>query len=233
MNDTAEKLKIVTTVKDNTLFQTKEIEVANSSIGHLLICNDDWISAGSECFTSIVNNEFEKKFQLCAEFSSSNWHSMKNDLALFLAEHFKGKEGFAAEIKVLAEELLLNAFFNAPIDEKGNKLYVNRKRSENVILENKTTELSILSYNKSVIVNVADYFGTLYAADIFNQIIAAKNRNISELPNDRHGAGMGLGLVYKYADILIFKISEGICTHISLIKFRKKVGYKLICTFNV
>jgi hypothetical protein len=135
---------------------------------------------------------------------------------------YAGRFGLSDEklrrIEVIADELLLNAIYDAPRDENGTPKYANVDRRQTVTLGVQAqVRLRFGCDARSFVVSVTDRFGALT-----RQVIAAHVARMLEAhgPRPRHGtggAGLGLVLVYTSSNQLIIHGSPGRFTEVSAV----------------
>jgi hypothetical protein len=94
----------------------------------------------------------------------------------------------------LAHELLMNAMYDAPIDEKGRAKYAHDRRADIVLEPAEAPTVRIASDGIRVALQVADPFGRLGRHHVFGGLV----RGLKGGEMDQSGGGAGLGMVKIY-----------------------------------
>jgi len=113
----------------------------------------------------------------------------------------------ARALEDLTDEMIMNAVFDAPVDEHGEKRYDCVDRASDVWL--KSSEAVTVRWSigdKQVAVAVRDQFGSITTDEILAHITGPP-----PAPNDDSspGSGMGLRLMSRSAQHLVFSLSPG------------------------
>ncbi|MCO4793915.1 MAG: hypothetical protein KC493_09390 [Bacteriovoracaceae bacterium] len=109
----------------------------------------------------------------------------------------------------LINELLYNALFNAPTDEKGDQQFLEQDRKDHVSLDqNKAATLQIYNTEDKILTSVVDHYGSITKEVIDSHI----SRN--EVSDKAGGAGIGLSLIYNNSHELIFVVEPGVQTEV-------------------
>lgn len=115
----------------------------------------------------------------------------------------------AAMAMLVADELMSNAIFNAPVDRDGTHVRKDLPRdSEIELADDETVRLRWGCDARYLAVEVSDQFGSLDRDTILGAL--AKNA-VNEAGA---GAGMGIALSYRSCDHLVFNLSSGKRTEI-------------------
>lgn len=125
-------------------------------------------------------------------------------------------------VGTIADELVSNAIFNAPVDENGEPRFRKLKRNEDVELSDK--DAAVLQFacdGDFIAVSTRDPFGSLdqdTVVDYLNRCIIKGPKQMSE---DSGGAGLGLYSVFTSVSKFVLNLSPGKSTEvISLIDLR-------------
>lgn len=110
-------------------------------------------------------------------------------------------------VSLILQELINNAIYDAPVNDKGERKYSSQKRSPSVLLEPKEQPILQFGINSSSLgVSVSDNFGTLQQKTFFTFV----NRCFSEkkiIEEEGKSAGLGLFLVFKSLDQMIINVA--------------------------
>jgi hypothetical protein len=137
-----------------------------------------------------------------------------------LAARFGLSDKKLRRIKVAADELLLNAIYDAPRDEIGRPKFAGIDRSTPVTLGAQTqVRLRYGCDGARFVVSVCDRFGSLTRA-----VLGAHIQRVLEVQGPRPrsgtaGAGLGLVLVYTSSNQLVVHVSPGRFTEITSVLF--------------
>ncbi|MFW5871825.1 MAG: cyclic nucleotide-binding domain-containing protein [bacterium] len=117
-----------------------------------------------------------------------------------------------AHIDLVAEEMLMNAVYDAPVDKEGNSLYNHVQRSEKVELEpQQQGRFKFGCDGMHVAISVSDPFGRLEKNTVLSYLSTLYRDNSIEMnaQTDKAGAGRGLYLIIRSSDLVIFNVSPG------------------------
>jgi hypothetical protein len=146
--------------------------------------------------------------------------SLALELVAAAAERVGARRGVRAAIAQVCEELLMNALYDAPVDERGRPLFADvdtRSRLERQ--SPRPVSLRWAQAEDTFVVAVRDRFGRLDKQTILRYLekCAASGQQIERKAG---GAGLGLYLVANAATGLVVDIAPGMATEI-------------ICTFDL
>lgn len=116
------------------------------------------------------------------------------------------------------DELLMNAVYDAPTDEKGQQLYARESRNTNIKLSGKSrVEMQLGARGDQFGVTVIDHFGSMDPAVILRSIAKSFNGKQEESRNpELAGAGLGLSMILKSGGSLHFVCKPGERTEASV-----------------
>lgn len=126
------------------------------------------------------------------------------------------------------DELLLNALFDAPCDERGQSRYMTDSPQQRLGITAQPGEEAELRYAADahrVVVGVRDPFGRLRRStvlDYFRRCAAAQATRQSPLEQKAGGSGVGLYLVLSAASELLFRLHEGQATEVVFTLYRQR-----------
>jgi CRP-like cAMP-binding protein len=122
---------------------------------------------------------------------------------------------------VVSEELLMNAIYDAPLDDKGQPLFNHLPRTEEIKLpENKAATYRYACDGNLIAVSVADPFGGLPKKIILDYLESCYLGKGGTLNEKKGGAGRGIHQIIENSDVTIFNVQKNIRTEV-------------ICLFNV
>ncbi|MBI3178872.1 MAG: hypothetical protein HYZ27_04385 [Deltaproteobacteria bacterium] len=117
--------------------------------------------------------------------------------------------------KSVADELVMNAVYNAPADQSGKPKYTTRPRNEPVTLERgEEARFSCASDGQTLAVAVADPFGRLQRITMLSYLRKCLLPKGAHVDNKQGGAGMGLYYIYESLNNLIINVAPGRRTEI-------------------
>lgn len=114
---------------------------------------------------------------------------------------------------LVAEELLMNAIYDAPCDTQGKALYNHLPRTEPVYL--KPEEQGMFRYacdGVLLAISVEDPFGAFHRETILNYLQHSYNKTADVEHKDKGGAGYGLYQIMEITDLLVFNVKNEIKT---------------------
>ncbi len=190
-----------------------------------LFSKDSWPLL-AELLKDISGQRFEKLGELMKNPSAAREVSVKSaktrhELKDQMVAHLKSmkvRTTIADRCFQVAEEMLMNAIYDAPIDGAGKALYNHMSRKDDVHL--KPEEFSSFEYCTSgqiVAISVSDPFGGLTRETLLNYLDSCYNGRAGEINDqagDKGGAGRGLHLIVESADLTVFQVKRGKCTRV-------------------
>jgi hypothetical protein len=127
----------------------------------------------------------------------------------------------------VADELMLNAIFNAPVDRRaGAPKYRGLQQAGELTLEaDEHVELRYACDGRYFAISVADRFGGLRRSDIVSFVgTALRGERRRAAIHDRRGAGLGLFMALTNVTQLVFNLAPGVRTEvIALLYIREGV----------
>ncbi|MGK5095229.1 HAMP domain-containing protein [Deltaproteobacteria bacterium TL4] len=116
---------------------------------------------------------------------------------------------------MVAEELLMNAIYDAPMDADGNSLYNHLPRTVPVYL--KKTEQGRMCYacdGLFLAISVIDPFGALDRDTILNYLESCYEGRHGSLNKNKGGAGRGLFQIMETVDLMVINVKPKIKTEV-------------------
>lgn len=124
-------------------------------------------------------------------------------------------------VHVVAEELLMNAIFDAPMDSSGKSLYNHLPRTTQINLSpQEAAHLRYASDGVLLAISVSDPFGGLNRDIIMKYLDSCYKGEAGSLNQDKGGAGRGLHMIIENSDLTIFNV-------------HKSARTEIICLFNL
>ncbi len=135
-----------------------------------------------------------------------------------MVAHFK-QSGIRASILdrvyLVAEEMLMNAIFDAPTDGKGQALFNHLPRRTEINLEkNQESTLRYAFDGTMIALSVEDPFGTLTKELIIQYLESCYQGKAGSLNVNKGGAGRGLHQIIENSDLTIFNVKKGVKTEV-------------------
>ena len=145
------------------------------------------------------------------------------DEVLAYAEEIGVRAKVRSQIGQVCEELLMNALYDAPIDEDGNVLFAEvdiKQRLER--LSPRPVSIRYASTDTGFAVAVRDRFGRLDKGTILRYIDKCLHNTV-QIDRKTYGAGLGLYLVMNAASHVVVNIAPGMATEVVCTFERKGV----------
>ena len=118
-------------------------------------------------------------------------------------------------VSLVADELIMNAIFNAPRGPDGAARYASLDRSGDLTLE--PEERAIFRYacdGRNVAISVTDRFGSLDRDVIVHYLQRCFDGGPAEVEDKEGGAGLGLHMVFNSITQLTFNVESGVSTEV-------------------
>ncbi|MCB0420768.1 MAG: cyclic nucleotide-binding domain-containing protein [Bdellovibrionales bacterium] len=115
----------------------------------------------------------------------------------------------------VVEELLMNAIYDAPLDDGGNSKYNQLERTVTVKLEPKEYgKIRYATDGMHMAVSVEDPFGGLTQNKVLAYLETCYSGKAGSLNTEKGGAGRGLHQIIEGADLVVFNVTEGYKTEV-------------------
>jgi CheY-like chemotaxis protein len=143
----------------------------------------------------------------------------------------------AAQATLIADELLSNALFNAPVDGDGVHYRVDQPRHATLpIAPREQVTLRYACDARYLAIEVTDRFGSLDRQTILRCLAKAGGRGPQKVSMQTRGAGIGLATVYGTCNHLVFNLQPGSRTEVIAlidVRFRPAELTNAVCSFGV
>lgn len=124
------------------------------------------------------------------------------------------------------DELLLNAIFDAPIDELGKPIYARTARATVIKLEEKSAvEMQLAFDGEQVAIMVADRYGSLDKERLLTHLSKFYGEENYQLKTNTAGAGLGLATVFRSGGSFFFASENGVRTETTVF-FKRTASYR-------
>jgi hypothetical protein len=149
--------------------------------------------------------------------SAKNRHSLKDQMVLYLKGQ-KVRATITDRCFLVAEEMLMNAIYDAPTDPgSGKSLFNHLSRKDDVHLN--PIQYSTFEYgskNKIVAVAVTDPFGALTRETLIDYLESCYSGNAGVIneKTGKGGAGRGLHQIVENSDLTVFQVKRGAKTRV-------------------
>ncbi len=138
---------------------------------------------------------------------------------------------------LIADELLSNAVFNAPVDDSGSHPHVSDDRSGSRPLANRDrVALRYACDARYLAIEVDDHYGSLGRRNILRCLTKATGRTRDKVSMSTRGAGIGLATVYGNSNHLVFNVDPGRRTQVIAlidVRFRPAELATAVCSFGI
>jgi hypothetical protein len=110
----------------------------------------------------------------------------------------------------LTHELLMNAMFDAPVDEDGNPKYAMNRKAAIELSDDEQPTLRFGTDGSRVAVQVSDPFGRLERRHVFDGL--ARGLEEGEMDRSHGGAGLGMAVCHNSSSAMFFDVLRGVKT---------------------
>lgn len=212
--------------------------IAGPLFGNLLQRNFEPVAETATFYGRIVKREISDKALGLENFLSDKAKiqtikftraSQKQDAVeairnYVISAKFKGR--LSSMIANAVDELLMNAMFDAPVDEVGKRLYNTTSRSSEIKLEGRAAvEMQVGFDGNYLAITIADQFGSMDKKMVINHMTKSYADEDYKLKHTSAGAGLGLGNVYRSGANFIFSCDSGNRTEVTLF-FKRTASFK-------
>ncbi|MBN1115150.1 MAG: hypothetical protein JXA66_07405 [Oligoflexia bacterium] len=204
-----------------------DIKKPDDGSRNIIICGLEQLDTAKELLDRVLKGKFLRDHHSVFSFSSKNLSILKAVFREELEKKLSHKANLLSKFVVVSDELLMNAFFNAPFSD-GKYLHKDTDRTENIVLDNNTVEIELLQSSDSAVVRCRDYYGSIDDGEILKNVLKTGSLNVNPDSNKDKGAGIGLGLVFYYSDILFFDVSKSRYTEVYSVKYNAKSDIKML-----
>lgn len=110
----------------------------------------------------------------------------------------------------VADEFIMNAVYNAPVDAKGQPKYANVSRMQPVkLLENEEVLFRFACDGRHLALSVADAFGRLERPTVLGYLKKCFQKGSNQIDTKDGGAGLGLYYIFHSLNHFIVNVSPG------------------------
>lgn len=121
----------------------------------------------------------------------------------------------AAGFATVAGELLTNALYNAPMDERGGRPFARRSRREAVVLPaRQAVSVTFAGDPPRIAVAVRDRFGTLESEQVIGYLAKCFRKGEDQVEKKPGGAGLGFYVSFQALSSLVANLRAGELTEI-------------------
>jgi len=143
----------------------------------------------------------------------------------------------AAQATLIADELISNALYNAPVDASGQRYAADIVRHGTRPLSGREqVKLRYACDARYLAIEVTDMFGTLDRSMILRCLAKAGGHMIQNVSMNTRGAGIGIATVYGTCNHLVFNLEPGVRTEVIAlidVRFRPAELSNAVCSFGV
>ncbi len=143
----------------------------------------------------------------------------------------------AAAASLIADELLSNALYNAPVDAAGTHIRSDEPRTGARPLTGRDgVSMRYACDARYFAIEVTDGYGSLDRQTILRCVAKAAGRTAEKVSMRTRGAGIGLASVYGTCNHLVFNLQPGVRTEVIAlldVRFRPAELTNAVCSFGV
>jgi CRP-like cAMP-binding protein/CheY-like chemotaxis protein len=151
------------------------------------------------------------------DLNDSSMRNTLNEEVIGQLEKIGIRSTVREKCRIVIEELLMNAIYDAPVDTEGKSLYNHLSRQEKIVLsEGQTIKLKYATDGVYLAVSVIDPFGS-FSKDVLLNYLEKNYVNLSGSDTQdvgKGGAGKGLYMITQNSHIVIFNIQPGVQTEV-------------------
>jgi hypothetical protein len=156
---------------------------------------DKYLTWGVSFVEEPVKDSAEKKNQI--------------DRVAEFVRNLRCDERYIRMAEIVADELLMNALYDAPVDENGRSLYAHLPRSERVTLQDNQAKLMYGSDGRFFVIACRDHFGALRAPTVVHYLKKCFSQDEYQVDSKSGGAGVGFYMIFQSISQLVINIQPG------------------------
>jgi hypothetical protein len=146
----------------------------------------------------------------CFRLGSSVQKAEVLDLAEAYAQSVGAHPRLVTQFCGVADELITNGIFNAPLDARGQPRFRHVDRSAEVVLEpGEELEVKLTSDGKRLGISASDPFGSLEPERVLDYVAKGLRKGDDQIDEKVGGAGLGLYFVFNSLSHFVVNISPG------------------------
>lgn len=195
---------IIATKEDDRAFNIKSISTTVSKMtGGDIFGLEKYLNWGVEV----------KEF----EIADSKDRQALNDKVIEHLTELGVRNTLRTRCQIVIEELLMNAIYDAPVDEKGTPLHNHKSRTEAITLApHQKAKLRFATDGLFLAISVEDPFGVFKKETIFKYLENNYyNPEIDENSKEgKGGAGKGIYMITESSDLVIYNVAPGTKTEV-------------------
>lgn len=131
------------------------------------------------------------------------------------AEQLRCDKRYTRHAEVVADEMIMNALYDAPVDAHGKSRYAHLSRTKPISLpENEKAVLSVGSDGRYLGISCKDPFGQLKGETVVQYLKKCFTQDENQIDSKAGGAGVGFYMIFQFISQLVINIDEGKCTEI-------------------
>ncbi len=222
MEKVPENSRVITlTFPSITLLEAIHV-LSYPQVDHLVRMEDDWIRLFRKVLYSLITGVIfgvERYIHEKKEFDHMRFRNFKGrEQALAEVEETARRAGFRRVARhnatQVAEELIMNALYNAPRDKDGKQIFGDVELHDRVKLPSpKPISFRHVAAGDMVYMSVRDRFGTLDKATVlkfWTKCLIEDN----QIDTKTIGAGLGLYFIVTKVDLYVVNIAPGVATEV-------------------
>jgi hypothetical protein len=134
------------------------------------------------------------------------------DVAVDYCNRMGLRKNFIRAVNVFCDELLMNAFFDAPCNALGQPLYESSPRTERIILGPlEAARMEVASDGQRLVISVSDPFGAITRQTVLKYLDRCfKGDEIDYTNETKKGAGLGLYFCLNVVSHFIINVRPGV-----------------------
>lgn len=135
-----------------------------------------------------------------------------------LSERAGASARIAQRVSEVAHEMLMNAMYDAPVDESGYPRYAHDRKQELSLEDHEVPTFRLATDGINIALQVVDPFGRLRRRHVLDGIARGRSAATSEGPaidTSNGGAGLGLYRIYSQSTVMITDVDPGAFTSVT------------------
>lgn len=143
--------------------------------------------------------------------NSKNKDNIVREVKEYVEVHVPGSRNILEAVALIADEMYMNAIFDAPTNPTGQHIFANKDRAEEVSIDESQPAQIFLCHDENwIIIGCVDPFGSLQVQPLLKRINETyKDNGMAHVrESGSGGAGLGCRLMFEYSTSMYIGVKK-------------------------